>query len=183
MLYLGVLTERRNALFLLDAARELKTRGVDFRLTAIGQFEDESYKARFWRTVAECGLEERVRHVPSVEQKDLPEVYGKADLFLLPTRYDIFGMVLLEAMHFGKAVLTTDNGGSDMLIRDGENGCVMDGFDPGAWADRICLLAENPGLRRAMGRAAKETVDTRFTWDALAGGFLEAFDDYLGKRP
>ena len=182
LLYLGVLTERRNVLFLLDIAKTLKARGIDYSLTVIGQFGDEDYKRRFWKTVTTHGLEGTVRHVPLVEQKDLPEVYGKSDIFLFPTRYDIFGMVLLEAMHFGKAVLSTQNGGSDMLIEDGVNGYAMTEADAEAWADRICILAARPDLRASIGAEAKKTVDSRFTWDALSGQFISAFELFLSGK-
>lgn len=182
LLYLGVLTERRNALFLLDVAGELAARGVDFGLTVIGAFADEEYKRRFWSRVEERNLGGAVRHVPRVEQKDLADVYGATDVFLLPTRYDIFGMVLLEAMHFGRAVLTTRNGGSETLIEDGKNGFILDGGDAGAWAGRIEALGRDRGTLAAVGAAAKETVDAGYTWDALAGRFCRAFEDCLAGR-
>lgn len=182
LLYVGVLTERRNALFLLDVARELLSRGVAFALTVVGQFESESYKRRFFSLLGSRGLEKVVRHVPRVEQKDLPAVYGAADVFLLPTRYDIFGMVLLEAMHFGKTVLTTPNGGSGMLVENARNGFVLDADSPVAWADRIAQLDRDRSLLSNLGAAAKQTVDGRFTWDALADRFIDAFEAFLAER-
>lgn len=60
-----------------------------------------------------------------MEQKYLSGVYNLADFFLLPTEYEIFGMVLLEAMYYKTVVLTTDNGGSSTLIDNGRNGYIL----------------------------------------------------------
>ena len=60
-----------------------------------------------------------------MEQKYLSDVYNLADFFLLPTKYEIFGMVLLEAMYYKTVVLTTDNGGSSTLIDNGRNGYIL----------------------------------------------------------
>ena len=72
-----------------------------------------------------------------MEQKYLAGVYGLADIFLLPTEYEIFGMVLLEAMYYHSVVLTTLNGGSSTLIDNGKNGFVLTLNNANDWADCI----------------------------------------------
>ena len=93
-----------------------------------------------------------IRYAERMEQKYLSGLYQASDFFLLPTRYDIFGMVLLEAMYYGLAVLTTHNGGSTMMIRDGENGFCLQ-LDAVIWARLIVRLHGDRGGRLYLGRA------------------------------
>lgn len=92
-------------------------------------------------------------------------VYQQADFFLLPTEYEIFGMVLLEAMFFRRVVLTTPNGGADMLLRSGENGIVLENQTRPA-GQRPCWTSpptrrKRPGWsRRPMRRSSMRTHGT-----------------------
>jgi len=84
-------------------------------------------------------------------------------------------MVLLEAMFFRRIVVTTPNGGSDMLLRHGENGLVLEKSDPALWAEALCALYQDPARREAMQDAACRTVLHENTWDALADRFLQVY--------
>lgn len=75
-------------------------------------------------------------------------------------------MVLLEAMYYGLAVLTTDNGGSTMMIQDGVNGYRLK-LDVHRWAWRIVRLYGDREQLEHMKRCAHETVADRYTWDVL----------------
>ena len=103
------------------------------------------------------------------------ELYDRASLFVLPTRYEIFGMVLLEAMYFGLPVLTSLNGGSDLLVQDGVNGFVQRGFDAKAYARVIAELAADPQRQEIVGKAAHETVERDFLWDRIAARMLAEY--------
>ena len=109
-------------------------------------------------------------------QYQMKGVYQQADLFLLPTEYEIFGMVLLEAMFFRRVVLTTPNGGADMLLRSGENGLVLEKSDPARWAKALLDTAADPEKKARMEQAAYETVIHENTWDALADRFLKVYE-------
>ncbi len=76
--------------------------------------------------------------------------FRQADFFLLPTEYEIFGMVLLEAMFFRRVVLTTPNGGADMLLRSGENGIVLEKSDPARWSVALLDVAADPAKKARM---------------------------------
>ena len=91
------------------------------------------------------------------------------------TRYDIFGMVLLEAMYYRKPVLTTMNGGSNMMIKSGENGYVLDSFKVDLWSDKIITLIENSNLRKLMGGKAHNTIVKQFTWENLVNMFIDIY--------
>ena len=120
-------------------------------------------------------MEDSVHMTGFISDKDkLLEYYRNSDVFLLPTRYEIFGMVLLEAMYFGLPVITTRNGGSCTLINS-ENGIVIDNFDVNTWAEKIEKLLSNSEECKKIGENAHKTIAEEYTWDALADRFLQAY--------
>jgi len=176
LLYIGRIEPRRNPIFLLEILHELTDRGQDAGLILIGT-GDVGYVRNFWKKADELGVRERIIYKDKLEQKYLCQVYPYADVFLLPTIYDIFGMVLLEAMYFSMPVLTTVNGGSDMLIKDGENGYVFEKFDAGEWCSCIMELCSDEEKRADVGEKAHETICGKFTWGALCSLFLNYYKE------
>lgn len=75
-----------------------------------------------------------------MQQEELSNIYKISDIFLLPTEYEIFGMVLLEAMYFGLPVITTYNGGSSTIIENGKNGFICSKLDKAEWKEIVCDL-------------------------------------------
>ena len=164
LLYIGHLDQGRNILFILETMKVIRDKGYRVGLNLVGTGETE-YTQKCWKYALSKGIAANINYAERMEQKYLSRLYQTADFFLLPTRYDIFGMVLLEAMYYGLAVLTTENGGSTMMIRDGENGYRLM-LNAGKWAKMIIGLYEN--------------VANHFTWDVLAPRFMEEYMQVLG---
>lgn len=137
---------------------------------------DAEYLDSVKAAIGEKGLERCVFWQKKAPQYQMKGVYQQADLFLLPTEYEIFGMVLLEAMFFRRVVLTTPNGGADMLLRSGENGLVLEKSDPARWAKALLDTAADPEKKARMEQVAYETVIHENTWDALADRFLAVYE-------
>ncbi|MBR2822768.1 MAG: glycosyltransferase family 4 protein [Clostridia bacterium] len=178
LLYIGRLEPRRNILFMLDVFGKTLERDPDVRLILVGK-GDEDYVRACWEKAETLRLRDKICYCPQIDQKVMKELYQCCDLFLLPTRYEIFGMVLLEAMYFGVPVLTTFNGGSSTLIQDGQNGFILHEMDQNQWADQICAILKDPQLTNAVGHRASESVAQHYTWDALAPRFLELYNQRL----
>lgn len=75
-----------------------------------------------------------------IEQRYLSRVYQACTAFLFPSTYEIFGMVLMEAMYFGLPVISCENGGSTMLIKNGINGFVQNELNAEKWAEKLSRL-------------------------------------------
>ena len=90
-------------------------------------------------------------------------------------------MVLLEAMYFGSIVITTPNGGSNMLVHNGENGVVLPKDDAAKWAQSILDIQNSPEKKQTMRKCAHERIASDFTWDKLADKFIECYE-MLKKR-
>jgi glycosyltransferase involved in cell wall biosynthesis len=90
--------------------------------------------------------------------------YATADVFVLPSVEDGWGLVTNEAMSAGLPVIVSDHAGSAEIVRDGVNGFVVPAHDAGALTDRMALLLADAGLRARMGAGARETAALR-TWE------------------
>lgn len=179
LLYVGVIEPRRNSLFMLDILNELKIKGVNFKLIMIGRYKNEVYKKVFNARVHELGLSDNIYYIPRVEQKFLSKVYANTDIYLLPTIYDIYGMVLLESMYFGMPTITSVNGGSNMMIEDGINGFIIPKFEAKVWAEKVIELSKDKEYCKKIGDAAHKTIAEKFTWDKLASKFINIYEQKL----
>ena len=101
---------------------------------------------------------------------------------MLPTEYEIFGMVLLEAMYYSTVVITTENGGAGVLIRNEENGFVLDLVSSDKWAEKIIALSRNVERMQKISDKAHETIAENFTWDHLADIFISEYKKVKGDN-
>lgn len=180
LLYIGRIEPRRNTLFLLDVLKELRDRGNNTYLTIVGKGPDE-YVNTFFTRVSEYGLDDYVLYESILEQKYLVEIYKKADIFLLPTRYDIYGMVLLESMYYGLPTISSPCGGAEMMINSWNNGVIINDFNAHTWSDTVIKIMEEKDAINTMGSLATKTIVDGFTWDAISDRILENYYHVIGK--
>jgi UDP-glucose:(heptosyl)LPS alpha-1,3-glucosyltransferase len=160
-LFVGSGFARKGVSTLLEAMARLS---ADAYLLVVGHDKNlEKYQAR----AQQLGLGSRVRFAG--RQGDVKPFYGAADGLVLPTLYDPFPNVALEAMASGVPVITSSKCGAAELIRDGENGFVCDALDSIALSERMRQLADREKAER-IGKAARDTV---------AGLHLETMSDKL----
>ena len=181
VLYVGRLEKRRNIPFLFEVFAELCKQCPNAVLYLIGT-GDAAYVDAAFAHAQTLGIRDRIVWQERMEQKFLSGIYEMADFFLLPTEYEIFGMVLLEAMYYKTVVLTTENGGSSILIEDGKNGFVLKNRDPGEWACCMKKTYDNKAGMRAIGEAASERIEKQFTWDVVADGFVEQYRQMTERK-
>jgi glycosyltransferase involved in cell wall biosynthesis len=173
LLYVGKIEPRRNPFLLLDVMERLANHD-DIKLIVVGSGE-EVYLREWEASINKRGLENSVQYAGRIPQIELPSIYAGCELFLLPTSFEIFGMVLLEAMYYGVAPVTTVNGGSSVLLKEDLTGLVVDSLDASEWASRIeQLLSDNAELK-VLAKEAQTRILESFTWDALASRFEEQY--------
>ena len=179
LLYVGVLEDRRNIPFILEVLKEVVKINKNYKLIIVGKGKPE-YIEVCRNLVKEYKLKDNIIYQERLEQKYMDKLYGLADAFLLPTKYEIFGMVLLEAMYFKLPVFTTYNGGSSTLMND-KNGVVINNFNSKEWADEITKLLENKKRLKEIKENAHKTIADNYTWDVLADKFLLLYNKRLKK--
>ncbi len=120
------------------------------------------------------GLHDLVTFLGAKDQDRLRYYYNAAEALIMPSDYESFGMVALEAMACGTPVIASEVGGLVYLIRDGYNGFHVPVREPEALAGRIIDLLEQPGLQAVMSRAALESA-RHYGWPAIAERLLAIF--------
>ena len=178
ILYVGKLEERRNLYFLIEVFRKLKEKDSEYRFVIIGNGEKE-YKDKFLDSIKEEITNGSIEYQEKAEQRELVKYYRSSSFFILASQYEIFGMVLLEAMYFGTPVVSSMNGGSCTLIQNGYNGYVMEEFDSDKWVKCIWDSMQDENLLKNMRLNAKKTIDESYTWDKLADEFIEVYENAI----
>jgi len=140
------------------------------RLRLVGDGPD---RPRIEADVAARGLAADVDFLG--ERGDLPEVLRDADLFLLPSETESFGLAALEAMACGVPVVASAVGGLVEVVADGEAGFLRPVGDVAALADAAARLLADEPLRRAMGAAARRTAETHYRIDPAIDRYVDIY--------
>ena len=155
LLWVGRIAPIKGLDTLLDTVARLREAGRDMRLLVVGGEADEptnGHETSLRRRIAALGLGESVRFVGPQPQSVLPLYYAAADVTVLPSYYESFGMVALEAMACGSPVIASRVGGLVTTVRDGVTGFLVPDGDVDALAERIETLVGDPELRWRLGR-------------------------------
>jgi glycosyltransferase involved in cell wall biosynthesis len=155
-LYVGQLIARKGVERLLQACSLLKQRGMGgFSLVIVGEGA-EGDKLR--QLAHELGLDGLVHWVGGVQYEQLGAYYRACDVFVLPTLEDIWAVVVLEAMAFGKPILCSKYAGAKEMVMEGENGFVFDPYEPEKLAELMGRLIREPELIEKLGAKSREIV-------------------------
>jgi D-inositol-3-phosphate glycosyltransferase len=126
------------------------------------------------------GIDDVVRFAPPVPRQDLPQWYRAADLVIVPSYSESFGLVALEAQACGTPVVATAVGGLRTAVADGISGVLVDGHDPKAWSSVISRLLQEPQRRVLLSMGAIEHA-SHFGWDVTARGTLDIYDQVISE--
>lgn len=176
IIYVGKIEERRNSLFLADVMREITSRYEDVRCIVIGNGE-KAYTEAFMTKVEPLIKADKVRYFSSATQVQLADLYQKASLMLFPSNYEIFGMVLAEAVYFGLPVVSTLNGGSDMLIKNNAQGHIVSTFEMEDWIKGIELFY----YREKESICAMPVEKKELLWDGICEKMIEIYRESSKK--
>jgi D-inositol-3-phosphate glycosyltransferase len=136
---------------------------------------------RLQRLTRELNLEDYVVFAGAKERDELPVYYAAASAVIMPSDYESFGMVALEAMASGTPVIASEVGGLAYLVKDNETGFLVPAREPRQLADRIKSLVTDDSTRQKMGeQAAHHARD--YAWSAIADRLTAIFEDVLAQR-
>ncbi|HEY8173110.1 MAG TPA: glycosyltransferase [Dehalococcoidia bacterium] len=172
-------------------------KGIDILISAAAQLhEDENFKvlivggdARAEAEVAQLqalaerlDIDHHVSFVGAVAHEELPMYYNAADVCVVPSYYESFGLVAVESMACGTPVVASRVGGLTSTISDGETGYLIPWRCPEPFAERLELLLDNDELRASFGRAGREAVE-RFRWANVADAVAALYERLLDHVP
>jgi glycosyltransferase involved in cell wall biosynthesis len=175
ILYLGLLNRRKGIYDLVHAFSIMSAR-VDAKLTIVGGGDITGV-----RTLASnLGVSDRVEVLGEVPHSQVAEHFRRCTLFCLPSHGEPFGMVLLQAMSSGKAVVATRGGGVEDIVDDKEIGLLVDQKDPAGLAGAMETLLLDEETRKRMGCAAREKAVREFDWSVITERLVSIYEKTIG---
>jgi glycogen synthase len=173
------------ARYVFGLGRVVEKKGFDLLLRAFAQLErppgvglvlggDGPALSSLRALAASLGLSERVHFAGGLDRVRVARLMRGADVFVMPSRLEPFGIVVLEAWREGVAVVATRHGGPPEYIEDGVDGLLVDPFDPASLARALSSLLEDDERRGQVARSGRQKV-RGFGWGAIAGQYREIY--------
>ncbi|MET8007067.1 D-inositol-3-phosphate glycosyltransferase [Nonomuraea glycinis] len=134
---------------------------------------------------AELGIADVTRLVPPAPQPELADWYRAADVTVVPSHSESFGLVALESQACGTPVVAAAVGGLRTAVRDGVSGLLVDGHDPHDWARALSRFVTEPRRRAALSAGAREHA-AAFGWQATSSRLMEVYAEaiaHLHRQP
>jgi len=191
LLFVGRIQPIKGLDCLLKAvAMLIDKRGIhseDLRLLIIGGDRDnrgnsaDTEMERLKHLASQLGLDPVVTFLGSQPQEALPLFYSAAEVCLLPSRYESFGMVALESMACGTPVIASRVGGLNYTVRDGQTGYLIPEGNPRAIADRLDRLLRDSALRSFMGSRGIDQAK-RHSWENITSQILSLYNRILSRK-
>lgn len=178
ILYVGQLIERKGVKYLVEAHNQLRKEYDNVSLLILGY----GYQKRELKKLCQSHNIPDVYFVDHVEIGEMPKFYGIADLFVLPSRQDTWGLVLNEAMACGLPVITTNKVGASVdLVREGVNGYIVAEENPAELYMAIKKIVIDSSLWEKMGQESSMIIQ-QFDIDNEVNGFLSAIDYVMSQN-
>lgn len=186
ILYVGALSDRKNYPFMLKLYENILKKDSTIKFVMIGKSKidaisklfgkkDNDYATTFLNRMPQH-VKAGIYHVDGIDNSQLKYIYPLAKTFVLPSKLEIFGMVLPEAMYCGAPVVTSKNGGSTTLIEGQNTGVIVPNFSVDEWTSAIITLMNNPDQTKLMCRNAHEIIKNKYTWDAIAKRMIDEIE-------
>lgn len=140
----------------------------DVKLLVVGREMEPGYAAHLKSVAEELGLQDHV--ILAGQRGDVPALMAAADIFAMPSLFEPFGLVYLEAMAMELPVVGLDSGGTPEVVTHGSDGLLSPAGDARSIADSLLRLAAEPDTRREMGRRGRQKAIEEFTVQRLARG-------------
>ncbi len=177
--------------FVLTVAKLYERKGVDILLQALHQIKsnvngcrfviagDGPEEARLKQMSVDLKVDDMVLFLGEVLGEDIPGLISQCEFFLLPSRSEPFGIVLLEAMTFGKAIVATNVGGIPEFVTTGHNGVLVPSCDVGALASEIEHMLADKELRSRLGACGLRLVEQQYDYRNLVVRYEQLFEKVL----
>jgi len=168
--------KRKGIHHLLLALSQMNLNNVELLIVGTGNFENDlkGLSAKF-------NLDETISFYGYCDNNKLPELYSDADIFVLPSLTESFGIVFAEAMACGLPIIGTTAGGIPEVVRNGENGILVPPGNVNKLKNALVMLINDKELRKKSGEKSIEIVQENFTWDKIARDYLRIYKKCLNR--
>ena len=184
LLFVGRLSDQKGLQYLIDALPEIVRKEPAAKLLIIG---DGPFKSELEKKINENRIKDYVEFLGSLPSSEVVKYHNYADIFVLPslankTGTEALGLALMEAMSSGCAVVGTKVGGIPSLIKDGDDGLLVQQKDSKHLADAIAGLIKNRKKAETMGKNASKSIRANYSWDKISKEFLNIYKNLLRRQ-
>jgi glycosyltransferase involved in cell wall biosynthesis len=178
VLHVARIAPYKNQVTLVHAMSKVLKEVPNARLLFIGPVSDQNYFRVLKRTISDYRIESNVTLVGEIPYSQLPDYYTLSSVFVCPSINEAFGIVVMEAMAQGKAIIASNIETFSAFLNNGR-GITVPSKDFKKLATSIITLLKNEPLRNMMGKKAKDYVAANYTWEATANKMLEVYQRVL----
>ncbi len=173
ILFLAYLVKRKGLKYLIEAINIIKNRVPCIKLLVVGEGPDKHY---FEELTKHYGLEKYIQFCGHVNHSDTPDYFRKAQIYVLPSLGEPFGMSLVEAMSCGLPIVATDAGGAPEVIGDYNKKYLVPPRDSGALAEAIIKLLLNYEECKSTGLANREFAVRNYDWRIITSKYNTLYE-------
>jgi len=179
LLTVARIDSQKNQAALIRSLPNIRSAIPDAHVVLIGSITGASYYQDLLQQIQSLGLSSSVTIVPGISYagEELVNAYHAADIFVLPSLHEPFGMAVLEAWAAGLPVIASERGGLSRLIAHEKTGILIDpaAADDEDLTQRIIQLSKNRELRAELGKAGKEEAARRYSWDIITENLISLY--------
>ncbi len=170
--------------YLLYVGRIHKSKGLQYVIKSIENLncllvivgQDAGYKKKVIRLAKRLDVEDKIFFLGQLSEKELLRAYKSCKIFVLFSEWEGFGIAVLEAMAAGKPVIVSDKGSLPLLVKDKENGYVVEFKDVKKLKERINLLLENKKIREELGKKGRD-FSRNYLWKNIARVYEKMYQE------
>lgn len=174
LMFVGRIIEQKGLSYFYDAIPEVLKEHPKTRVAIIGKGKLKELHMEY---VKKKGLDKQIFFPGFIPEERMPELYSSADLFVLPSLWEVFPIAMLEALASGAPLLASDAGGNPEMVEENGNGRIVHKANTKELADAINSMLSDPAKLKEMGKKSREVAVNQFDWDIITRKTL----DFYGK--
>ena len=176
ILVVGTATIRKGVPYLLQSMAEVASKIPNAKLIVVGS---KKYLVQLQLLAKDLGILQNVIFPGPVPREELPFYYAACDVVAVPSTYEGFPVVVLEAMASGKPIVASRVGGIPEAVETNSNGILVEPRNPSELTQALITVLENEDLRRDMGEKSRELAEKRFNWERITDEYMSEFKSLL----
>lgn len=184
LLTLARIDSQKNQLLPVRMLPELLKREPKAHVLLVGSVTNTAYHDQVVRAAEELGVREHLTVIPGIpsDSPDLASAYHAANLFVLPSIHEPFGIVILEAWSAGLPAIASRIGGIPHFVEDGVDGLLFDPADEASFLGAFEGVVGNPALSRSLSERGRKKARERYDWDVITERLIGVYEDAIREN-
>ena len=181
----GRIDPQKNQIFAIDLLPELIKLNPKTHVVIIGPVTNENYNKKLARKINEKGFGSHVTVIDGLAagSQELVDAYHGADIFLLPSIHEPFGIVILEAWAAGLPVVASRVGGIPSFVNHGDDGLLFEPNDEAGFIMALKIILESPEKARELAAAGKLKAKGQYSWDRIIRSLVNIYEEAIRENP